>query len=182
MKLVVAIVLLAGCRAQLGSPSVDDETKLDGGSDGGSGALIDAPPADGTSYAASCMAAGYTAASATTSLYRVAAAGKTWVNAEAECAADVAGATHLVVLSSQAEVDYVKATRLGWVGLSDRATEGTFVNVTAEPNDVRPFASGQPDNGGGNENCVQLKAGGLDDDQCNNNHAFLCECDGRPPQ
>lgn len=177
------MIALVGCRAQLGSPSVDDDTRLDGGGSGsGSNIVIDAPPPDGTAYLASCMTAGYTAASATTSLYRIAAGAKAWVDAETECAADVPGATHLVVLSSQAEVDYVKATRLGWVGLSDRATEGTFVNVTAEPNDVRPFASGQPDNGGGSEDCVQLKAGGLDDDQCGNGHAFLCECDGRPAQ
>lgn len=128
---------------------------------------------------AACMAKGYTAATGLTSLYRVSANDKSWVDAQTECATDVAGATHLVVLSSATESDFIK-TKLGWVGLSDRATEGTFVNVTAEPNDYRPWISGQPDNGSGNENCVQMKAGGLDDDQCGNAHVFVCECDGRP--
>jgi hypothetical protein len=55
------------------------------------------------------------------------------------------------------------------------------VNVTNEPNDMRPWDSGQPDNGGGDENCVQMKAAGLDDDQCGNGHRYVCECDGRAP-
>ena len=83
------------------------------------------------------------------------------------------------MISTTVESDFIK-TKLGWVGLSDRATEGLFVNVTNEPNDYRPWISGQPDNGSGNENCAQMKSGGLDDDQCGNPHSFVCECDGRP--
>ena len=45
--------------------------------------------------------------------------------------------------------------------------------------DMRPFRTGQPDNGGGDENCVQLKSDGLDDDQCDESHDYICECDGR---
>lgn len=53
------------------------------------------------------------------------------------------------------------------------------MTVTGETGDQRPFSSGQPDNGGGNENCVQYKSDGLDDDQCSNAHRYVCECDGR---
>lgn len=137
------------------------------------------PDADATTtVTAACMAKGYVANG--TSLYRTSATARAWLDAEAECAADVAGATHLVVLSSMTEADFIK-TKLGWVGLSDRVTENTFVNVTAEPNDVRPWANDQPDNGSGDENCVQMKAAGLDDDQCDEAHAYTCECDGRAP-
>ena len=149
---------------------VTPDTSMNGGTDSGGMGMV----------FAACMAKGYTANGTLTSLYRVGANSKSWVDAETECATDVAGATHLVVLSSPAESQFIQTT-LGWVGLSDRATEGTFVNVTAEPNDQRPFLSGQPDNGGGDENCVQMKSGGLDDDQCSNDHVFVCECDGRPP-
>ena len=152
------------------SPAVDARSMPTTGGDGGGM----------TTVLAACMAKGYSASANLTSVYREGATEKTWLDAEAECAADVAGATHLVVLSSAAESAFVKTMR-GWVGLSDRATEGTFVNVTAEPNDQRPFLSGQPDNGSGNENCVRMKQDGLDDDQCDNTHQFVCECDGRAP-
>ena len=139
-------------------------------------AMIDADPF--AMIAQQCLAAGYTQTAG--GLHRPVTTSTPWLNAAADCNNDVAGATHLVVLSSQAEVDYVRM-RLGWVGLSDRATEGTFVNVTNEPNDLRPWDSGQPDNGGGDENCAQMKAQGLDDDQCGNGHRYVCECDGRTP-
>jgi Lectin C-type domain len=143
-------------------------------------AAVDASP-DGNAIPVACTANGYAARGTLTSLYRAGAATKTWLDAEAECAADVPGATHLVVLSTTDEVAYIKTT-LGWVGLSDRATEGTFVNVTNEPGDLRPFANNQPDNGSGDENCAHMKTtAGLDDDQCNNPHSYLCECDGRAP-
>jgi hypothetical protein len=125
------------------------------------------------------MAKGYAATNALTSLYRVSTMARDWSAAQAECAADVAGATHLIVLSLAAESQFMQ-TKLGWVGLSDRTTEGTMVNVTAEPNDQRPFLPGQPDDGSGEEDCVQMKSGGLDDDQCANEHVYVCECDGRP--
>ena len=134
--------------------------------------------AAGTTYAAACMAKGYTASSIAGSYYRASTTAKSWTDAAAECDADVVGATHLIVLSSMDEVTYAKS-HLGWIGLSDRITEGTFKNVTNETPDVRPFSSGQPDNGSGSEDCVQQKTDGLDDDQCANAHPYLCECDGR---
>ncbi|MEO8698892.1 MAG: C-type lectin domain-containing protein [Kofleriaceae bacterium] len=171
---LVLAVIATGCVAtvdtgnkQGAEPDASDDAVID--------AAIDAPP--DASFVTACETAGYTAQANLTSLYRRGASA-TWSAAEAACVADVPGATHLVVLSSSAEVDFVKTT-LGWVGLSDQATEGTFVNVTNEANDLRPFANGQPDNGGGDENCVQMKTtAGLDDDQCNKKHAFQCECDG----
>lgn len=157
-----------------------------GATDAPAGLVPDAPAADAmpdadpfAMIAARCMTAGYTTQAP--GLYRSVATGTSWTAAEADCADDVAGATHLVVLSSQAEVTYM-ATQLGWVGLDDRAAEGTFVTVTGETGDVRPWASGQPDNGGGNEDCAQMKNGGqLDDDQCGNSHRYVCECDGKAP-
>lgn len=127
-----------------------------------------------------CIAAGYDQAS-NGGYYRLPSNSTNWVNAEADCANDVVGATHLVVLSTAVEVQ-IAATEPGWVGLSDRITEGTFVNVTNEPNDQRPWASGQPDDGSGNEDCARILSNGqLDDDQCSNSRFYVCECDGRAP-
>jgi hypothetical protein len=140
-------------------------------------APIDADPF--AQIAMQCMQAGYQQiAAANNGLYKTVVNGTSWTNAQADCKNDVANATHLIVLSNQGEVSYM-ATQLGWIGLSDRANENQFVTVTGETGDLRPFASGQPDDGGG-EDCVQMKSGGqLDDDQCGNGHRYVCECDGR---
>ena len=125
-----------------------------------------------------CQAAGYTLAAGPNGYYKSVATGATWVNAQAACAADVPGSSHLIVLSTTAEVTYM-AGQLGWVGLSDRTTENQFLYVTGELGE-RPWAGGQPDNGSGSEDCAQMKSGGLlDDDQCGNSHRYVCECDGR---
>jgi hypothetical protein len=172
----VAALLCAACGAQVAGEGDDDPAIADAAPNGPDGP----PPIDGApDFIAQCAAKGYAPEVGLTSQYRAVATGATWLAAEAACAADVPGATHLVVLSSTAEVDFIKA-RLGWVGLSDRATEDTFVNVTLEPMDLRPFLNGQPDDGNNSEDCVQMKAGGLDDDQCGNSHIYVCECDGRP--
>jgi hypothetical protein len=151
---------------------------------------VDAPPlpadADPAAVlAAQCLAKGYALASGpngSLGYYRLGVGNKQWLDAQADCAADVPGASHLIVLSTVDEVTYLRGLALPrWIGLSDRTTEGTFTTVTGETGDQRPFASGQPDNGSGSEDCVQMRSGGqLDDDQCDNTHPFVCECDGRP--
>jgi len=141
---------------------------------------IDAPP-DADPFVATamqCVAQGYALVAGPAGYYRTVTTAASWLNAQADCKNDVAGATHLIVLSTPAESTYM-LSRLGWIGLSDRITENTFVTVTGEAGDQRPFSPGQPDNGNGNENCVQMKADGLDDDQCANTHRYVCECDGR---
>ena len=125
------------------------------------------------------MAAGYLAAS-NGGYYRLPPNQASWLTGEADCANDVVGATHLVVLSDAAEVQ-LAATAPGWIGLSDQVTEGTFVTVTNELGDQRPWASGQPDNTG-DEDCTRIQSNGtLDDDQCGNSRFYTCECDGKPP-
>lgn len=178
---LLAALFVTGCGVQIGGGSDQKSSTADASPQ--ADASADASPMpDGngmTAVFAACMAKGYTAASGMTSLYRASAMSRDWPAAQAECASDVAGATHLIVLSQAAESQFMQ-TKLGWVGLSDQATEGTMVNVTLEPNDQRPFLPDQPDDGGGEEDCVQMKSGGLDDDQCENSHVYVCECDGRP--
>ncbi len=129
---------------------------------------------------AQCMQVGYLAAS-NGGYYRLPTNQTGWLNAEADCANDVIGATHLVVLSNIEEVQ-IASTEPGWIGLSDRITEGTFVTVTNETGDQRPWGAGQPDNGGGNENCARILSNAtIDDDQCGNSHFYACECDGKMP-
>jgi hypothetical protein len=134
--------------------------------------------------AAQCMAAGYMYDAAANGYYRSITTNTSWTNAQTACKADVVGSSHLIVLSSTAEVTFMSPSCTDnagcWVGLSDRITENQFTTVTNEPGDLRPWRSGQPDNGGGSEDCAQMKSNGqLDDDQCGNNHRYFCECDGK---
>ena len=128
---------------------------------------------------AQCLAAGYTFEASPNGYYRAVTNDASWGNAQAACAADVPGASHLIVLSTTAEVAYMQ-TELGWIGLSDRLVEGQFVTVTGETGDQRPWASGQPNNASGTEDCAQMRSDlVLYDDQCSNAHRYVCECDGR---
>ena len=204
MRLVLALVLLGGCSFPARSEALACQTTADCDGDrtcesgfcvrAGEDVIPDSgsvspdaasdatPPPDADPFeaiAALCTTAGYTPVTGITgALFRDVPQGAQWAAAQADCKNDVPGATHLIVLSSQTEADFMKSKR-GWVGLFDNGTN-VFKSVTEEPDDLRPFASGQPDNGGGDENCVQYKDNdGLDDDQCNNSHRYVCECDGQ---
>ncbi len=78
-------------------------------------------------------------------------------NAESQCA-------NLVAISSAAEQTYVQNilnSAVRWQGLTDEITEGTFVNVNAEPTTYTNWTSGQPDNAGGNEDYADIQTTGL---------------------
>jgi len=151
------------------------------------------PPADATPIegdaaamlATTCPPAGYTLAPGPNGYYRVVTTGTSWTNAQTACNGHVPGSTHLIVLSSTAEVSFaamqVVSTQVAWIGLSDRATEGQFVTVTGEAGE-RPWSAGEPNNSGGNEDCAAVRSNSqLDDRPCNTGYRYICECDGRMP-
>ncbi len=47
-----------------------------------------------------------------------------------------------------------------WIGLNDEAVEGTFVWYDQSPVNYSNWAPGEPNNSGGNEDCVQIYPGG----------------------
>ena len=111
---------------------------------------------------------------------------KTWDAAQALCVSAYGG--HLVTITSQAEFSFVYnnvmpgswdaySTAPRWIGLNDKAVEGTFVWVTGEPVLVTAWESGEPNNSGGNEDCVEMKwsGGGWNDLDCSKTRPFICE-------
>jgi hypothetical protein len=150
----------------------------------------DAPQMDAPSdadlaaiLAMNCPPAGYTLAPGPNGYYRTVTTGTSWTNAKAACAADVPGSTHLVVLSTAAEVSYVATqvtgTQVAWIGLSDIATEGQFATVTGETGDQRPWSAGEPNNAGGEDCAAARSTAQLDDRPCGTGYRYVCECDGR---
>jgi hypothetical protein len=107
-----------------------------------------------------------------------------WLDAEALCEADVAGAHLAVIESSQelADADAVAAARAiadYWIGLSDLATEGVYVSVTNTMPSYLPW-NGAP-TGGTALNCVRASAGIYSDQPCETGDDVMCEYDAIAP-
>jgi hypothetical protein len=113
-------------------------------------------------------------------LYRYVGTGDDWLAAEQDCENDGIDVSHLVVFDNTAErnaVDNEIADDF-WIGISDRNTEGTWIAVNGQAN---PVTGGL---GGGNtaRNCARVKNanGAIEDQECLDVDAYVCECDGLP--
>ncbi len=89
---------------------------------------------------------------------------------------------NLVSIQSQAENDCIVSSlvNLGlnsvsdviWIGFNDEATEGTFVWYDQSPITYTNWATGEPNNSGGNEDCTQIYPdGGWNDLPCTTGNA-----------
>ncbi len=114
--------------------------------------------------------------------YRKIANGQ-WQGSVDACTVDGTN-VHMWIPDDQTELDEVAAFGGGsgiWIGISDIATEGTFVTVTGAPQPAfLPFANGEPDDGGpaGEEDCLRLNASrDAEDRSCTTNNIVVCECE-----
>ena len=65
-----------------------------------------------------------------------------------------------------------------WFGYNDRATEGTFVWEDGSDSTYTNWHSGEPNDGGGNEDCAQINRFGdytWNDEPCSSTFYFICE-------
>jgi hypothetical protein len=139
---------------------------------------------------------GYAPINGSTTQYRIVEINTTWDLAAADCNDDddlsssLTGRTHLVVVGDAQEKTILTNQFSGntWVGLSDVATEGTFLWVTNEPTNgfpqvgmQPPWDAGDPD-GGTAENCVRFKNSfDFEDKPCTDSNSYVCECDRFAP-
>lgn len=154
------------------------------GSDAGpADTMIDADPV--AVAKAMCMTMGYTLEPTTNGLYRKVTANATWTNASNDCKDDVTGATHLITLSTDAEVMFQRTLNGAWIGWVDQPNEGMWHVLTSEVpaiNYQTYWAGSRPD-GGTDENCAIWRNSnpqGIDDVDCPQTHPYICECDGLP--
>jgi hypothetical protein len=65
-----------------------------------------------------------------------------------------------------------------WVGVDDKATQGTFVTQTGMTASFLPWATGQPDQSQPPKRCVEvLSTMEYATDRCGNSHIAVCECE-----
>ncbi len=210
----VGLVVAMGCGFHPSGLTADDGAVADGATGdapppdgatpGPDAAVIDATATDARAVDAPAIDAavpmcptGYATLGSSTSRYRESTATASWTAAAADCNDDddggtFTGFTHLVVIGDDAErlALTVPAAITGntWVGLSDRAVEGSFVWVTAEPTGGYPVVGQQPpwDNGdpdgGDPDDCVRFKNSfTYEDKACTDANSYVCECDAFPP-
>jgi hypothetical protein len=182
MRLALVLVVLAACGKQVNpdfcaAHPADDrcmaaDMQVDAGTDARADAIQSACP---TAYSGD---------------YRIVDTPAEWVAAEADCADDGA-TTHLVVISTQAELDalaqYVDRDR--YVGHTDRITDDTWLPVTGEPGTLAgiadltqpPWGAGEPNEGG--DVAVLAAIDTLLHDRIGTElHAYICECDAYAEQ
>ena len=114
------------------------------------------------------------------SCYAVFTSPLTWADAEAAC--DVIYGGHLASISSQEDVDFLVQWIMDtgetyWIGLSDQATEGTFVYSDGSSFAFSNWGTLQPALTLSNtEDCVYLDSDGFFfDDACTGTRKYLCE-------
>jgi len=186
--LATSLVVCTGCTAIFGLEEpvrrVSDGGVIDGVPDARprDARAVDAPPVDAPLLDGLVCPVGYAAISGSTSKYRIDNNNETWDAAEADCESD---GQHLIVVSNETERAALVGLTAGstWIGLSDRATEGTFRWVTDEdtggypPATGTPWAAGEPSADTVASDCT-LQSTTWNDAPCTLNREYVCECDG----
>jgi hypothetical protein len=118
--------------------------------------------------------------------YKLVTTERNWNAAKADCEASAPGSAYLAIPDELSELQSMNtqgAALRYWVGITDAATEGTFLNVKGMPQAFLPFdtANGEPDdgNGGNTQDCVsRIESTDLiATDKCNLAFAYICECE-----
>lgn len=210
---VIAILFAAACGFHPAGGGGDDDTPGDDDAMNPDGAVIDPDARDPDATPASIDAAvdasrpdadpgtllcplGYAAINGSTTQYRIVESAVPWLAAAADCNDDddlvsgITGHTHLVVVGGAQEKTILTNQFSGntWVGLTDAATENTFVWVTDEDTmgfpvvgEQPPWDAGDPD-GATAENCVRFKNSfDFEDKACTDSNSYVCECDRFAP-
>ena len=101
-----------------------------------------------------------------------------WENARAVC---LGFGGDLVSINNEKERNflYLDLNIASWIGLNDRLNEGQFVWSDGTPFSSSvysnwPWLDGEPNNSG-NQDCVEIKSGGWDDQHCSEERFYICE-------
>jgi hypothetical protein len=182
MRSVVAAVLLAACGAQLGGGS--------GGSDNPADALVDTLARDAAIDARACMGGDAHMVGPNGECLVMFTTPATYVDAKAACAAMNAHLAYLKDATTDAAAEAFVGSANTFIGLTDLATEGSFVWDDGTPLGYSNWHTGEPNNGGSGatyqEDCAIIAGARVgaqwDDRPCDASEvptsgtfAYLCE-------
>ena len=171
-----------GAAVVAGSSGVGGTVDQEAAGNAGEGASAGAPSLCAPTYS--------TVVSGLTSRYRHGTMRLIWVEAERDCESD---GGHLIVIDSDAENTWLaqvaaesltnqgSSHQLAWLGMGDHAKEGEFRWVTGAPLTLTSWFKDEPNSLNETEDCGEMRAtGSWNDDRCNAQLAYVCECDGQP--
>jgi hypothetical protein len=159
------------CVGEIGAPDAGLDAP---GDDAASDAATDAP------IAALCPAEYVTITGGQgTHRYRLVNMAENWQAQRAFCAA-TSTAAYLAIPDDQNELNAIQtlgaATQV-WVGITDAATENTWLNVKGMPQTFLPWDTGQPNDVNPGQDCVAVQNNRLRDERCSSNYRAVCECE-----
>jgi hypothetical protein len=192
-RLLPLALLLAACTFDPrgvpsdGAPTSGDARPDAGGPSDGQGPDATAPDGAPPDAASATCPQGYVAAEGL-GVYRFDTGNTDWATARDDCANDLPGFTHLVIIGSDAEnghVDAIAGNRDVWIGVTDADDEDVWLDVLGAPQLYDNWGAFEPNNGGitgGEEDCVELLDGGAawNDRSCGDHRRYVCECDATP--
>ncbi|XP_041109781.1 mannose-binding protein-like [Polyodon spathula] len=77
---------------------------------------------------------------------------------------------------NDAIIEIVKATNFAYIGMNDRETEGTFVDLNNQPLEFTKWKIGEPNNSGNSEDCtVIIPDGTWNDISCDRKFIIICQ-------
>uniref|UniRef100_A0A672HVZ0 C-type lectin domain-containing protein n=1 Tax=Salarias fasciatus TaxID=181472 RepID=A0A672HVZ0_SALFA len=111
------------------------------------------------------------------SFYHISFSKKTWRESRNDC---LSRGADLMIIDSQEEQDFSRRfTRKTWIGLTDRAREGTWRWVDGTLLNISYWSNGQPNNWWGKEDCAEVGTSDAEnnwnDGRCDRQKYWVCE-------
>jgi hypothetical protein len=109
----------------------------------------------------------------------------TWAEAENRCRAFISGA-HLASIADSQQTAAIKALAVNlaagsyWIGANDIAAEGIFTWNDGLVLSYTNWRTNEPNNQGGNQNCVSVNNTQWFDNNCSDSLSYICKFRSRP--
>ncbi|CAM9994962.1 unnamed protein product, partial [Heterosigma akashiwo] len=97
---------------------------------------------------------------------------------DAESACEAAGGMLASITSDEIDEEIILLTggTTAWIGLNDESTEGTYVWADGTSVDYTNWNSGEPNDWGDSEDCVEItSSGGWNDNSCSTTQGYVCQ-------